>query len=428
MSFLDTSVKAPVYRVHKPTGQGYVFLNGKRLYLGRDGKAETAQKYHQLVAEYLALGGQLPVEPDQVTIKELIARFWSHAEQYYVRGDGTPAKELDCFRYALRPLKEIYGETKAAEFGPRALQAVRHRMVQIGWCRSYINKQIVRIRTMFRWATEQELIGGNIYHALQAVSGLRRGRGGARETDPVKPVPIQHVYAIKPFVSRQVWALIELQLLTAARPGELLTMRPCDLDTTGKVWTYTPADHKTAHHGHRRTIYLGPQAQEVVRPFLTRSLEAYMFSPKEAEAERRERQHAQRKTPLSCGNGPGKNRKAKPQRTAGEIYDVGAYRHAIVRGCDQAFPAPEPLGQRDDESKKAWQARLTDEQRKELEAWQKAHRWHPHQLRHNAATELRKEFGIEAARVILGHRSPAITEVYAELDHAKAVDAMLRVG
>ncbi len=37
--------------------------------------------------------------------------------------------------------------------------------------------------------------------------------------------------------------------------------------------------------------------------------------------------------------------------------------------------------------------------------------WHPHQPRHNAATELRKEFGIEAARIILGHHSPAITEV-----------------
>ncbi len=53
---------------------------------------------------------------------------------------------------------------------------------------------------------------------------------------------------------------------------------------------------------------------------------------------------------------------------------------------------------------------------------------HPHQLRHNAATELRKEFGLEAARVILGHRSAAITEVYAEMDRQKAIDAMMKVG
>ena len=39
-----------------------------------------------------------------------------------------------------------------------------------------------------------------------------------------------------------------------------------------------------------------------------------------------------------------------------------------------------------------------------------------------------KEFGIEEARVILGHRSPAITELYAELDHAKAAEIVWRVG
>ena len=47
-------------------------------------------------------------------------------------------------------------------------------------------------------------------------------------------------------------------------------------------------------------------------------------------------------------------------------------------------------------------------------------RWHPHQLRHNAATWLRKEFGLDVARVILGHSSPVVTEVYAEMDREKA--------
>ncbi len=54
--------------------------------------------------------------------------------------------------------------------------------------------------------------------------------------------------------------------------------------------------------------------------------------------------------------------------------------------------------------------------------------WHPHQLRHNAATALRREHGIETARIILGHRSPAITEVYAEVDHARAISVMAEVG
>lgn len=54
--------------------------------------------------------------------------------------------------------------------------------------------------------------------------------------------------------------------------------------------------------------------------------------------------------------------------------------------------------------------------------------WGPNRLRHSAATFLRKQYGIEAARVVLGHRSSAVTEVYAELDRTKAADIMAEVG
>ena len=53
--------------------------------------------------------------------------------------------------------------------------------------------------------------------------------------------------------------------------------------------------------------------------------------------------------------------------------------------------------------------------------------WGPNRLRHNAATSLREQFGIEASRVILGHTSPAMTEVYAEIDCSKATAIMTQV-
>jgi integrase len=56
------------------------------------------------------------------------------------------------------------------------------------------------------------------------------------------------------------------------------------------------------------------------------------------------------------------------------------------------------------------------------------HRWHPHQLRHNAATELRKEFGIETARIILGHHSAAVTGICAEKNEREAIEAIGKVG
>ena len=93
--------------------------------------------------------------------------------------------------------------------------------------------------------------------------------------------------AIHEHVSRQVWALVQLQLLTAARPGELVILRAIDIDASQPVWTYTPMEHKTTHHGHRRMIYIGPKGQRLIRPFMvSRAVDAYLFSPREAAQER----------------------------------------------------------------------------------------------------------------------------------------------
>ena len=54
--------------------------------------------------------------------------------------------------------------------------------------------------------------------------------------------------------------------------------------------------------------------------------------------------------------------------------------------------------------------------------------WHPHQLRHNAATNLRREFGIELARIILGHATAFTTEIYAEADRQQAMEVVAKIG
>ena len=163
-------------------------------------------------------------------------------------------------------------------------------------------------------------------------------------------------------------------------------------------------------------------------PFLFRDPEAYCFSPAEAHAERLVKLHINRKTPMSCGNIPGSCKKDEPQWQLGNHYNVAAYRLAITRAIERAFLAPEHLRQKTDETKREWRKRLTKREKAELKTWYKQYHWHPHQLRHNAATFLRKEFGLETARIILGHRSAAITEVYAELDQQKAMEAIVKVG
>jgi integrase len=206
--------------------------------------------------------------------------------------------------------------------------------------------------------------------------------------------------------------MIELQLATGMRPGELCILRPGDVDRSGEVWEYVPAEHKTAHHEHERLICIGPRGQDILRPYLLRAADAYCFSPKESAAWHRSQRHEARKTPLSCGNVPGSNVKRKPKRSPRDRYDVAAYRRAIHRACDDAFPVPEDIA--GDPAA--------------VEKWQSDHRWSPHQLRHSMATRVRKEFDLEAAKAVLGHSAANISGIYAEIDRQRAVEVAKRIG
>ncbi|HVX85299.1 MAG TPA: site-specific integrase [Phycisphaerae bacterium] len=423
----------PRYRRHKSSGRGVVRLNGRDFYLGKYGSADGVRRYQELVSQWLAGGRRFPegapAAPEKLlglTVAELCKLFQDHLEAKYT-ADGKPTSEASAFRQAIRVFENLYAGMEVSAIGPRLFAAAQHAMIEEGWSRKNINRQMGRLKSIFKWAHNQEHIPSSAYERIRHVPGLQCGRSAARESEPVRPAPQALVDAVLPLVSAEVRAMIELQLLTGMRPGEVTIMRGRDLTMAGKVWRFQPAAHKTAYRGHARIIWLGPRAQEVIRPFLTLDPAAPLFRPSAAETARNQARRRDRKTPLT----PSALARREMQRssgTAGDVYGVASYRRAIARACAAAFPPPAPLAQLPDETRAAWRARLSPENREELAAWNAAHSWHPHQLRHNAATEIRARYGIETARIILGHRSAAITEVYAERDLRAAERVMEEVG
>ena len=404
--------RLPSYRLHKPSGQAVVDLNGRTFYLGPHGTKTSKAEYDRLIAEWLVNGRRTPDRTDdqpERLICELIAAYWEFVQDYY-RKNGRATDEQGHVRVLLRHLQRLYGGTPAIKFGPLRLKAFRHTLVEIDWSRSYINDQIARLKRMFKWAVENEHVPGRVFEDIKNIVGLRRGRTVARETAPVKPVAESHVKAIEPFVARQVWAMIRLQRLSGMRPGEACIVRSCDIEMDGDVWEYRPHEYKTEHHDIERVVCLGLDAQAIVREFLKPDTGAYLFSPTDAEADRRAKLHAERKTPLKYGNRRGSNRKNKPGRKAGERYTTDSYRRAIERGCKLAFPAPDDLD------------------KEQTKQWHKEHCWHPNQLRHTSGTKVRKQFGLEAAQVHLGHAKANTTEIYAERNLELAREIARQIG
>lgn len=388
--------KNPAYRKHKPTNQAVVTLCGKDFYLGSHGTTASRREYDRLISEWLASDRRLPSQEDSdITINELLAGYLNHAKTYYLK-NGKLTGEYTKIKSIMQIVISMYANTPVSDFGPLALKAIREKMVNEGYIRNqkeccysrkFINESMARIKRIVSWGVENELVPANILHALQAVNGLRKGRTKAQDNTPVRPVPDEFVDAIKDHVSPQVWAIVELQRLTGMRSGEVVIMRRSDIDVSGDVWLYSPSKHKTEHHDHERVIDLGPRAQVIIKPFLKPDLNAYLFDPRDARTDLHEDAKVHRRADQ-------KPSPRKTKRKVGDHYTSNSYRRAIHRACKVAdIP-----------------------------------KWFPHQLRHNAATRFRREYGIEIARIILGHRSPVMTALYAEVDRTKARDVMAKIG
>jgi integrase len=392
----------PSYRLHKQSGQAIVTLpapdGSRRDYLlGPHDSEESHQEYERLLREWRLGARRLPEPlPGDLTIAELMAAFWDHAVAHYRRPDGSQTSEVGNFKLAFRPLKAMYAHTSAAQFGPLALRAVRDKMIEDGAARKTINKWVNRIRHVFKWGASLELVPAEVHNRLTKVAPLDPGRSAARETEPVKPVPDEHVDPILPFLRPQTRAIVELMRLTGMRPGEAVQVRAADLDRTGAVWLYRPEQHKKRWRGMDRVVPIGPRGQAILAPFLlTRDPAAFVFSPREAMRALWDEQRNRRQTKLYAYQEKGRAaRQAAKLEAVTESYTVGQLDLAIARACKRAGVP----------------------------------HWSANQLRHLHGTRVRKLYGLEAAQVALGHERADVTQINAERNHELAAKVAAEVG
>jgi integrase len=353
----DGEIMANKIKTRQRDGRTYFYtlLNGKQHGLGFDER--EAKKLFRALHNARA-NAELP----DYTHGKLCELYLVRASTFYRKG-GVETSEVHCIRSALSflPANEF-----ARDFGPLALKAVQQSMIAKGLALKTINSYVERIRRMFKWAVSEQLISGAQLTELRSVDGLRAGRSGAREPDAIMPVPQAMLDAVRPELNEVVRDMIDVQLLTGMRSGELCAFKAEHVEMTGPVWKYTVPEliNKSAHKDATRVVFIGTEAQKLLRYWLL------------------------------CGF----------------PYTPTSYRRKITRTCDRVFPAPDNLAG------------------DELERWRRTHRFHPHQLRHNFATKVREKFGLEHAQVALGHASADVTQIYALRNERLAAEVALAVG
>jgi len=174
---------------------------------------------------------------------------------------------------------------------------------------------------------------------------------------------------------------------TGMRPNEVCSMRPYDLlRDDEECWLYIPGrnqspvgKHKTMRFEKIKVIPLAKESQKILKSRIWdfNSTDC-IFNPQESMQEFLAKKAENRKTPLSCGNRPGTNRKNHPMIKPRNRYDHHSLRKACQRACIRAGVVP----------------------------------FVPYDLRRSMATRARATLGKEAAQVLLGHASVSTTEIY----------------
>jgi integrase len=369
--------RKPVYGCNK--GLARTTINGTRVYLGAYGSQESKAAYEKIIADWEA--AHAPRKPKinvELTVTRLAVLFLQHAEVAYQR-DGKPTGEAANFRHALRSMNHLFHGTRVIDFGPKKLKQLQQQLVNDGFAQQTINGRIRRIKQVFSWGVGEELVSESVSRALMHVPGLRVGATAAPAPKPKGPATLSDIAAIKPFVTRPMWGMIEFMLLTGCRPSEAISLKWSQIDTSGKVWFYRPGHHKTAHRGKARLIVIGPKCQQLLNGLREMSRSDFVFDPQVGFTEFVRRAYGE---------------KAKA-RKVGDCYTKHGLNSAVRNACDRAGVP----------------------------------RWSPGQLRKTRATQARQQGDLETAQQVLGHSSKQTTERhYAEVDLSRAAANALLFG
>lgn len=263
----------PAYRLHKASGQAVCYVNRQVVYLGRHGTPESRRAYSELVARLNAETSAATTSRNfdsPRTVSELLLKYATEHLPKYSRDEQA------CQRGVIRIVRELFGEVLTDEFGPLKLRICRDAMMAKGWSVGYVNRQVKRLRRIFRIGVSWEYVAQTVADSLGSVPALDDAGIGSRQRQAISQA---HLDAVREAFTRQLHRdLFDLLLLTGARSGELLKLTSGDIDRSDEVWRAEVKQHKTRRFGKLRVLFFNTKAQLILRRYLQANPEGKLFS------------------------------------------------------------------------------------------------------------------------------------------------------
>lgn len=288
---------------------------------------------------------------------------WGVGSSQYEKADLATRWCLDC---------QVQGESVT----PSTVERVLSGWAQSGLALRTINQRLPMIQRMFKWAAKERLIPPDVFGTVELVEKLVDGRTPAASPKTITSVRDSVADATLPYLPPVIRDMIRVHRLTGMRSGELCDLSWARIDRTGDIWVYVPEKHKTKSKGKIRVVAIGPKAQAILLAYAGRPATSPIFSASEAQSQR-----------VSAWRASGAKRMGSVPERMRDRFDARSYAKAIVYAIRQS----------------------------RYDGCRLPH-WHPHQLRHAAATGAYLTLGASHAQAALGHSDAETTMIYVDRD------------
>lgn len=224
----------------------YATLNGKKISLGVQGEqneAEAVKAWHRLMAD-----GRTPdaLPTRTASVKIVIDGFLADAE-----GRVSPECLRQYRKHLLRFAKR-FGARPAVSVTPAEAEAYARKPE---WAASTRNGVLGSIVSAYRWAERSQIIARNPLQGLRKPAKASRGAKALISAEAHATL-CEHAEPLFRVFLQLLW-------LTGARPGEIASLQAEDIDLKQGVAVLT--EHKTAHLGKSRILFLSAEAVRIIR-------------------------------------------------------------------------------------------------------------------------------------------------------------------
>lgn len=314
--------------------------------------------------------------PGGVNVADLCAMWAEHCREYYPAASAVNAVA------DVRMFRDLFGGASLGELTHADMLQLRDALVRSGVCRRTVNDRLNRVKFMIAWALDEAIIPATVKAELTQVKPVKRGRTTAPERAPVRPVDDATIAATVEKMMPNTADMVRVHRLTGMRPGELCALRWSLIDTSRTPWVYRVPPEANKNNwrgelGQPRVVCIGPRARAILERHKGGG-DDVPFSPVRAMLEYMEARRAARVTPF-YGKKKGAETSPHVPRVLGSAWTTNAYTKTIHAACRRAGLTP----------------------------------WGANRLRHAFATDVRRAFGLDAARAVLGHAGGGcVTDVY----------------